>query len=72
MKYKAIVKDKQTKKLTIIESDYNCKNDFIHDLRSNGYMVNNKKVKEAKLFDYIINNTNCNKWDWDIKEIPNQ
>ena len=40
MLYKAIVKDKQTKELIIIES-------------------------EAEVFNYIMDNTNCNKWDWE-------
>ena len=65
--YKALVKDKLTKGIVIIESEYNCKKDFIQDLRSNGYSVDSNKVKEKEVFDYIINNTNCNPWDW--KEI---
>lgn len=65
MLYKAIVKDKQTKELIIIESEYDKKIDFINDLRGNGYMVNPLKVKKAEVFNYIINNTNCNKWDWE-------
>ena len=64
MLYKAIVKDKQTKELKIIESEYDTKKDFIRDLRGNGYMVNPLKVKKAKVFDYIIEHTNCNVWDW--------
>lgn len=65
MLYKAIVKDKQTKELVIIESEYDKKIDFINDLRGNGYMVNPLKVKKAEVFNYIMNNTNCNKWDWE-------
>lgn len=54
----------------IENQDYPTKADFIHDLRHNGYRVNPKKVKPAEVFDYIMNHTNCNPWDWDIKAIP--
>lgn len=63
-KFKAIVKDKQTKQLVIIESEHETKTEFIQDLRSNGYMVNPYKVKVAEVFDYIMNTTNCEEWDW--------
>ena len=63
-KFKAIVKDKQTKQLVIIESEYKTKTEFIQDLRSNGYMVNPHKVKLAEVFDRIMNTTDCNWWDW--------
>lgn len=63
-KFKAIVKDKQTKQLVIIESEHKTKAEFIQDLRSNGYMVNPYKVKVAEVFDYIMNTTNCELWDW--------
>lgn len=65
MLYKAIVKDKETKELIIIESEYDKKIDFINDLKGNGYLVNPSKVKKAEVFNYIIDNTNCNKWDWE-------
>jgi hypothetical protein len=38
-KYSACVKDKETKKYIIIESEYNNKKDFIKDLHRNGYSV---------------------------------
>ena len=63
-KFKAIVKDKQTKQLVIIESEYETKTEFIQDLRSNGYMVNPYKVKLAEVFDRIMETTDCNWWDW--------
>ena len=67
--YSAFVKD--GKRLVAIKNqEYNTKRDFIHDLRSNGYSVNPKKVKESKLFEYIINNTDCNSWDWELRVIP--
>lgn len=62
--YKAIVKDKQSKRRIIIEREYETKADFIKDLRGNGYGVNAIKVKEAEEFDRIINETNCEPWDW--------
>ena len=67
--YSALVKDGK-RLVQIKEQEYNSKADFIHDLRSNGYKVNPKKVKESSLYNYIINNTNCYSWDWDLKTIP--
>lgn len=64
-KYSAMVKDGS--RLVIIRNqEYNTKADFIHDLRHNGYKVNPRKVKPANVFEYIINHTNCNPWDWDL------
>lgn len=64
MLFKAIVKDKQSKELTIIESEYPTKQKFIEDLRGNGYSVNPEKVKRSEVFEYIMKNTNCEPWDW--------
>jgi hypothetical protein len=63
-KFKAFVKNKDTKEYVTIESEYKSKESFIKDLRANGYMVNPLKVKKSEVFDYIINNTNCYEWDW--------
>jgi len=63
MKFKAIVNSKQDGR-QIIEMEYSTKKQFIEDLRSNGYTVNEMKVKTAEVFDYIIDHTNCNEWDW--------
>lgn len=52
--------------------EYQRKADFIHNLRANGYKVNPKKVKQADVFEYILNHTNCAPWDWDLKEIPQE
>lgn len=68
--YKAIVTDKETGKRTIVSSDAYTKADFIHDLRKNGYAVNPIKVKTKEVFDYIMQNTDCNPWDWNINKIP--
>ena len=68
-KYSAIVKD--GKRIVIIENqEYPTKSDFIEDLRCNGYRVNPRKVKTSDVFDYIMNHTNCNSWDWEIKSVP--
>ena len=67
--YSALVKDGD-RLVQIKDQEYYRKADFIHDLRSNGYKVNPKKVKESSLYNYIISNTNLNPWDWDLKSIP--
>ena len=42
--YTAIAKNKQTKEYTVITSTYKNKQNFIRDLRRNGYSVNYKMV----------------------------
>ena len=66
-KYSAMVKD-GSRLVIIRDQEYNTKADFINDLRHNGYKVNPHKVKPANVFEYIINHTNCNPWDWDLTE----
>lgn len=68
-KYSAVVKD-GNRTVFIKDQEYNTKAEFISDLRHNGYRVNPRKVKSADVFDYIVNHTNCNPWDWDIKAVP--
>jgi len=63
MKFKAAVKSKLDGR-QIIEMEYDTKKEFISDLRANGYQVNEMKVKKSEVFDYIMDHTNCNKWDW--------
>ena len=71
--YKAIVTDKRTRIKSIIECEYNTKAEFIHDLRKNGYSVNPIKAKTKEVFDYIMDNTDCNPWDWkEINAIPQE
>lgn len=67
--YSALVKD-GNRLVEIKNEEYPTKADFIHDLRSNGYKVNPKKVKESTLYDYIMAETNLYPWDWDLKAIP--
>jgi hypothetical protein len=64
MFYKALVTDKETGKTLSIARDYPTKQEFIFDLRRNGYAVDPSKVKTKKEFDRIINTTNGEKWDW--------
>lgn len=69
--YKAIVTDKDTKKTLIVNcGEHINKADCIDNLRHNGYKVNPKKVKPADVFDYILDHTNMNPWDWDLKKVP--
>lgn len=71
--YKAIVTDKMNGIRVIIESESNTKAEFIHDLRVNGYAVNPVKVKTKEVFEYIMNHTNCDHWDWEeIKAVPTE
>lgn len=68
-KYSAIVKD-ENRTVFIENQEYENKAAFIYDLRKNGYKVNPRKVKPSDVFEYILNHTNCNPWDWDIKAVP--
>lgn len=61
--YSASVKD--GKRIVHIKyQEYERKADFIRDLRRNGYKVDPNKVKLSRVFDYIIEHTNCEPWDW--------
>lgn len=64
MIYKTLAIDRETKKASFIELDCSSKKWFIRNLRANGYMVNPKHVLTKKSYDYVIENTNCTKWDW--------
>lgn len=70
-KYSAVVKD-GNRIVLIRDQEYPTKADFIRDLRGNGYRVNPKKVKPSDVFDYIMDHTNCNPWDWDLKKVPEE
>lgn len=69
MLYSALVKD-GNRVVFITNREYRNKAEFIQDLRHNGYKVNEKKVKPSDLFDYIMNYTNCESWDWAMTKIP--
>jgi len=74
--FKAKVTDKKTGKETIVSGEYetkyhfitdlhnNGKYHFITDLHNNGYSVKRETVKQAHIFDAILENTNCTKDDW--------
>ena len=55
MLYIASVRDKETKKLQLIEREYNRKSDFYNDLRNNGYSV--RFITTEEKFD-----EDCEKW----------
>lgn len=69
--YSAIVKD-GSRMVFIKNQEYATKKDFIYDLRRNGYKVNPRKVKPSDVFDYIMDHTNCNPWDWELKAVPQE
>lgn len=54
-KYIASVRDKETKKLQLIEREYDRKSDFYNDLRNNGYSV--RFITTEEKFD-----EDCEKW----------
>ena len=62
--YKALVTDKENGKRVTIERSYPTKQDFIFDLRRNGYAVDPSRVKTKKEFDQIMNTTNAEEWHW--------
>ena len=64
MIYKTCAKDKENGKYSILELDCSSKQRFIRNVRANGYAVNPKRVLTKKSYDYVIENTNCTKWDW--------
>lgn len=70
MLYKALVTDKETKEKLFIEFDSPTKKQFIQDLRLNGYSVSDQKVKKSEVYNWILNNTNCQEEDWYFNEIP--
>lgn len=69
--YKAVVRNKETKKLEIVTFTACSLTHALHEIRVNGYSVNNYHCKPAEVFDYIMKHTNCNPWDWkEIKSVP--
>lgn len=69
--YKAVVRDKRTKKIEIISFTACNLTHALHEIRANGYSVNNYKCKPAEVFDYIMDHTNAAPWDWkEIKSVP--
>ncbi len=65
MKYKCMVKNPYNNSYSILESSKGqTKKAFIKNIRMNGLKVSNHKVKPAIVWDYIMENTNCEKWFW--------
>jgi hypothetical protein len=48
----------------IIQADAKNKTEFIKEARKNGFKINPFKVKDSELFNFIMDETNCNEWDW--------
>lgn len=62
-KFTAFVKD-SSGNYKYITAEYKTKTAFIKDLRSNGYKVNNYKVKLKRVYNYILSKTNTEKEDF--------
>lgn len=71
-RYKALVISNDTGNEIIIEGKTRTKKVFIEMLKENGYKVDRNKIKEPKLFDYIVEYTECTPQDWKLKEIPQE
>ena len=67
--YKGMAIDKETNEPIILEMEYKTKKDFISDVRSNGYSINELRVKESNVYNYIMDNTNAT--DDDFRNIKN-
>lgn len=59
----------------ITSAENETKLDFIWNLRGNGFKVDTKKVKRVAVYDFIVNETNCEEYLWEImyteKDIEN-
>lgn len=66
MRFKALVKNKETKKYEVITYDYETKKAFIGDLRANGYAVTAYKVKPEEVYDAIVEYTDLSDEAWKI------
>jgi hypothetical protein len=64
--WKTHAKDKTTNDIHVyISKPGESKTHFVKDLRNNGLKVNFSKVKREHVYDYITENTDCEKWIWD-------
>lgn len=63
--YKALVKDKDTKKLSVVEFEQTNITEFNRDLRSNGYTIQHSCTKEK--YDLILEHTNCEEYLFSCK-----
>ena len=62
--YTALVTDIDTKERITITRDYPTKQEFIIDLRRNGFAVDPSHVKTTKEFNRIMDTTNAEPWQW--------
>lgn len=71
MKYSAIAKnDEQV--LIIRNQEFKDAGEFYQYLKMRGFSVNPKMIKPSKVFDYIMENTNCSPWDWEREINPEE
>lgn len=68
--FKTMAIDKQTKEPTFIEMEFKTQKQFVKCLRENGYSVNEKRVAEKSIYDYILEFTNAT--DYDFKKYKKQ
>lgn len=64
MRFKALVKNKETKNYEVITYDYETKKAFMEDLRMNGYAVTAYKVKPEEVYDAIVEYTDSSVEAW--------
>ena len=64
--YKALVENKENGKLVVLTVEAENKADAKKDIRLNGYTIRNNRCLESKYYDYVVENTNCEKWDWEM------
>ena len=65
--YKALVKHKETKRITYIESDYPTLTSFKKDLRDNGYSIINNQACTKEKYDYILEYTDSNPYYFKLR-----
>lgn len=66
MRFKALVKNKETKKYEVITCDCETKKAFMEHLRANGYAVTTYKVKPEEVYNAIVEYTDSNVEAWKI------
>lgn len=64
MMYKAFVRDVEDGRKLFIDSDYQNKRAFEHDLHANGYAV--IKIEPKALYDFMLEQTDCQPEEWKI------
>ena len=67
-RYKAVVVDRVTKQMSIVELEQVNIDAAMRDIRANGYNIFKERIKVAAEFDRIMNETNGEDWDWHPKK----